>query len=467
MRPHSRTLGVAFRVAVMLAGLLVVASALTGCVRNVANPAADWLAGRAGVASSEIVRSSTDTWSSSATVRGELDEGLDDAGIERLVDEILGYLASNQQVSFRLGNDRMDFSVADDAGTTRARTAVWRDVVGAPGLVNGLVTEDQYGVIVVDARALRESAADLYDALAPVEVATRLGLFRDEVALESDWRNAYYPGEDPAAATIAWGAECDPDPAIVGLAVDLAQRDDIVGGWLGLCDVFALGLAEPEDFTIRVPALRGELDAIPSVASSGLTVTLLTSSIDYSAHMVVVTPNDPAVFGILSVLEETGHPDGNELWTLEADGVLSWTDYGGSTSDLIARLAASPAAAALSDIEVTGNGSTVSGRIDELPGLLEQADALDAAAESIGSVHLSPTDASFYLAAEDFDNPDVEEAAGVLRESGLWQGRSIFVMHRNSVVEVRDGVVQPIPDYTDPEVIESFIEAWNASATSG
>jgi hypothetical protein len=458
----------AFRLAAVVIAVGIAASALTGCVRNVVNPAVEWLAGRDGIASAEVVRVTSTAWSSSGAVRGELDDGLDDVAIERLIGEVLDYLRSNQYVSFRLGSDRMDFSIADDAQTTLEGVAIWRDVVGGPGLVNGLVTHDQFGDPLVDARGLRESATELYDALAPVRVATRVGLFRDETALEEDWREGAYAGDHPAAATIAWGADCQPDRGIVDFAIDLANRDDIVGGWLGLCDIFELGLAEPEHFAERVPELRAELDAIPAFAQTGFPVTLQTSDVRDPSHIVAVTPNDPTVYGVLAELEdETAGADADSgFWQLAADGVLTWKDFGEAADDLIARLAATPASTALSYVEITGDGSTVGGRIDELPGLLEHADALDAAAASIGSVHLSPTDGSFYLASGDSGSPDVDQAATALRDSGLWQGRSIVVKHLNAFVELRDGVVQPIADYTDPAIIESFIAAWEASATA-
>lgn len=450
------------RILIVVLGAVLVAGALSACVRNVVNPALDWLGGREGIASVELIASTSSAWSSSGAIRGELEEGLDDEALARLVGEVLDYESENPSVGIRLGNDRFDFAVGESPARTQDRIDVWRGIVGTPDLVNGFVTNDSEGSLQVQARGMRESAGELYAALDGSPAIVRLGLFQDEAALEANWRDSYAPGDDPVASTLYWTPDCDADRAITDLALDLGTRDDVVGGWFELCTGFWIGLAEPEDFTTRVPELRAELDGIPAVAESGFPVTLQTSSQSDPAHVAVVTPNDPAVYGIFAVLEDPGLGDAG-LWRLDADGVLTWKDYGLPTSDLVARLAASPASTALSFIEVTGDGSTVGGAIGELPGLLEQADALDAATDAIGSVHLSAVDGSFYLDSAGLEGPDTAAAATALRVSGLWVGRTIVVRYLNGYAELRDGVAEPLDDYTDPEVLQSFLDAWAAT----
>lgn len=444
--------------AVALAVVLT-ASALAGCVRNVVNPARDWLAGRDGIAAAEVVHDSTGTWSSSGAVRGELEPGLSDADLERLTDEILAYRETAGSVSIRVGYGRVDYLVSDSASRVAERVAVWRDVVEVDGLADGFISHDSDGRLTVDVRALRPEAPAIRAALAPVRQLTRMTLYPDAAAIDAAWENsAFTTSDDPQALTIGWVADCDPQPGIESLALDLVARDApderIVGGHLDLCGGFRMGVAEPEDFSRRVPALRADLDA---VGASDYPVTLQTSAVDFAERVVAVTPNDPAVYGILPVLENG--PGG--LWELGGGGELTWSEHS-PAADLVGILAASPAAPTLAWYEITGSDVTVSGPLDALAGLVEQALALDASAESIGAVHLGPGTGSLRLVAPDLDLPDTAEAAQALRASGVWQGRELLVYDRNAFLMLVDGVPAPLDDYTDPETLEAFIAAWNA-----
>jgi hypothetical protein len=454
-------IGAARTLAVGLA-LVLAASALAGCVRNVVSPAQDWLAGRDGIASAEVVHDSTGAWSSSGTVRGELDPDLSDADLDRLTDEVLDYLETAGSVSIRLGVGRVDYLVSESAARVAERVAVWRDVVEVDGIADALITHDGEGRLAIDARALRADAAPIRAALAPLRQLTRVALYPDAAAIEAAWANSIFTTfGDPQALTLRWVADCEPRAGIEALALDLIARETaeqrIADGHLDLCAGFELGVAAPENFGQRVPALRAELDA---VGAADFPVTLETGVVEHPARVVAVTPNDPAAYGILTVLE--GDPDG--LWELAGNGAVVWTDYQRPAADLVALLASSPAASALTWNEITGRDVTVSGPLDALPGLIEQAIALDAAAESITAVHLAPTTGSFRLTAPDLDEPDTTEAAQALRASGVWQGRQLQVYDLNAFALLDDGVPGPLDDYTDPETLEAFLEAWNASA---
>lgn len=447
--------------AVVLAATLA-ASALAGCVRNVVNPARDWLAGRDGIVSAEVVHDSTGTWSSSGSVRGELEPGLGDADLERLTAEVLDYLDTAGSVTVRLGIGRVDYLVSESGSRVAERIAVWRDVVEVDGLADGFVSHDTDGRLTVDVRALRPKAAAIREALAPLRQLTRIAVYPDDAAIEAAWADsAFTTFYDPQALTIGWLADCDPRVGIEALALDLVTREApderIVGGHLDLCGGFRLTVAAPENFGARVPALRAELDA---VGAADFPVTVETSVVDSPPRAVAVTPNDPAVYGILAVLE--AGPGG--LWELEADGRLSWTEYSTTAADLVALLAASPAATALAEYELTGSDVTVSGPIGALPALVTEALALDASAESIGAVHLGPDSGSLRLVAPDLDRPDTTEAAQALRASGAWQGRELLIYDLNAYLVLVDGVPAPLDDYTDPETLEAFLAAWNASA---
>lgn len=452
----------ASRILTLVVAAVFAASALAGCVRNVVNPARDWLAGRDGIASAEVVHDNTGAWSSSGAVRGELEPGLDDADLERLTAEVLEYLQTAGSVAVRLGIGRVDYLVSENASRVAERVAVWRDVVAVDGLADGFVSHDMEGRLTVDVRALRPEAPAIRAALAPLRQLTRLVVYPDDAAIEAAWADSAFTTDyDPQALTIGWLAGCAPRPGIEDLALDLVARDTpgerIVGGDLDLCYGFRLSVAEPEDFSSRVPALRAELDA---VGAADFPVTVETSVVDSPPRSVAVTPNDPAVYGILAVLESG--PGG--LWELAADGRLTWTEYGTPAAELVGLLAASPAAVALAGSEVTGSDVTVSGPIDALPALVTEALALDASAESIGAVQLGPDTGSLRLVAPDLDLPDTAEAARALRASGAWQGRELMILDRNAFLLLDDGVPAPLDDYTDPEILEAFLADWNASA---
>jgi hypothetical protein len=452
-------IGAARTLAVGLA-LLLAASALTGCVRNDVSPARDWLAGRDGIASAEVVHDSTGAWSSSGAVRGELEPGLSDDQIGRLTDDVLAYLDGAGNVSIRLGIGRVDYLVGDSASVVAERVAVWRDVEEVDGLADGFVSHDTDGRLTIDVRALRPEVAAIRAALAPLRQVTRVSGYPDDAAIEAAWSDsAFTTYGDPNAMTVSWAADCEPLAGIESLALDLVARDApgqrIAGGYLDLCGGFRLGIAEPEEFSVRVPALRAELDA---VGASDFPVTVETSVIEYPPRVVDVTPNDPAVYGILAVLE--AGPGG--LWELTAGGELTWSEYSTPAADLVGLLAASPAAATLAWYEITGNDVTVSGPIDALPGLVDEALALDASAESIAAVHLGPGTGSLRLTAPDLDEPDTTEAAQALRASGAWQGRELLIYDLNAFLVLVDGVPAPLDDYTDPATLEAFLEAWNA-----
>jgi hypothetical protein len=445
-------------------GLAVVlaASALAGCVRNLVSPARDWLAGRDGIASAEVVVDSTGAWSSSGAVRGELEAGLGGDEIDELTDEVLAYLETAGNVSIRLGIGRVDFLVSDTAALVADRVTIWREVVEVDGLADGFVNHDTDGRLTIEVRALRPDVAAIRAALAPLRQVTRVSGYPDGAAIESAWSDsAFTTFGDPNAMTVSWAADCEPIPGIESLALDLVARDAadqrIVGGYLDLCGGFRLGIAEPENFSVRVPALRAELDA---VGASDFPVTLETSVIEYPPRVVDVTPNDPGVYGILAVLE--AGPGG--LWELTAGGELIWSEYSTPAADLVGLLTASPAAATLAWYEITGNDVTVSGPIDALPGLVDEALALDASAESITAVHLGPGTGSLRLTAPDLDEPDTAEAAQALRASGAWEGRELLIYDLNAFLVLVDGVPAPLDDYTDPATLEAFLAAWAASA---
>ena len=61
------------------------------------------------------------------------------------------------------------------------------------------------------------------------------------------------------------------------------------------------------------------------------------------------------------------------------------------------------------------------------------------------------------------EDPDVVAAAQALRASGATVGRTFAVTYIAAQVNIVDGVAALAdPNYTDPQVVQAFVDAWNA-----
>lgn len=139
-------------------GVAVALATLTACIQNNVSPAQSWLNGQDGVAEASIVFDSTSMFGSSGVVRGELEEGLDGARLDGLVERVLGYLRDNQQVEIRLGIADVDFVVAGDAAAARAQ---WDDLRRLDDLASALAL----GADGVRVHVLRPALRQTVDAL--------------------------------------------------------------------------------------------------------------------------------------------------------------------------------------------------------------------------------------------------------------------------------------------------------------
>jgi hypothetical protein len=435
--------------------LAVVAAALTGCVRNQTVAGVDWLDRQDGVVEATILSDNTDTWSSSGLVHGELEPDLDDAGIERLIEQIKGFWRNNSAVSFRLGWHGIDFSVSEVDRENADAMGLWHEVVDIPAIETAVTYSS-----AIDAHTLRDGTVDALGKLDDLQADLWVESFATEQDLADDTEKDYdYGGYESATALAYWMPDaCVPDPAVREFAESLVARDDIQGGTLQLCIDISLGLPDGASLAEAAPAMRTELD------ERGLTEFPVTmhgaNNGDYDAHNAVITPGDPASLAVLDIFEMSTIPE--LFYELDAERTLSVTAYASQTTDLLALVTTSPAAAALPQIVLEGTPVTIYGPLSALPALHDEAVALDDASEHFGSITLGVETGSAYLDYEVGSEPDVVSAAADLRASGATDGRVFTMKMRSMEVHITDGVAVIADDYVGDESMLAFVDAWNA-----
>ncbi|MCU1417348.1 MAG: hypothetical protein JWP32_1522, partial [Schumannella sp.] len=207
------------KLAALALPLVLLAAALGGCVQNLPTPARDWLAQQDGIASATVLADNTGAWSSSGLVRGELQPGIDDASILKLVGKIQDFSSQSGGVAFWLGLGGLDFGVS--AGDNSGTVSLWRKVLDVPGVANGIVFDDDLRV-----RALRPDAVATLGDLLALDSGVRLEAFADKAALDAD-RDAdiQYDQINPAALEYKRPPGCVPDAAVLDFAQTLVDRD--------------------------------------------------------------------------------------------------------------------------------------------------------------------------------------------------------------------------------------------------
>ncbi len=435
--------------------LAVVAAALTGCVRNQPVAGVDWLDRQDGIVDATILSDNTDAWSSSGLVHGELEPDIDDAGIQRLVDEIKKFWRNNPSVSFRLGWHGVDFSVSDVDADNDDAMALWHAMIDIPEVETAVASSD-----TIDAHTLRTGTVEALGKLDDLPADLWVEAFANEQDLAQDTSDDYdYNGYESDFALGYWIPDaCEPDAAVREFAESLLDRDDIEGGLLQLCIDMTLGLPAGSSLAVAAPAMRAELD------ERGLTafpVTMHTARTgDYDTHAAAITPGDAAALGVLDIFEDESLAD--TFYELDADRKLTVTAYESPTADLLALVQTSPETAALPEIELVGTPVTIYGPLSVLPDLLAQATALDAASDTFGSITLGVDTGSAFLDYEVGSQPDVVTAAADLRASGATEGRVFTIRMQSMEVHITDGVAVIGDDYTGAESMLAFVDAWNA-----
>ena len=437
-----------------LAALVVAALAITtlaGCVTNLPNGAAGWLAQQDGVADARILSDNTGAWSSSGLVRGELDPGIDDTKLQTLIGAVQKYQADTGGVAFWLGYDDLDFDVGD--GDNSATVALWRKVVDVDGLVSGIVSDNEVRV-----RALRPDAVAAFDALAQLSAGIRLEAFADEPALTADYAaDVQYDQVNAAALEYRRPSGCSPDAAVLDFAESLVDRDEIPGATIDLCSGITLDLPATASMASSAETLRAELDG------RGLTLfpVQLSSVSDDATRFAAITPGSASILPVLEVFEGDGVPPMD--YSLSPELTLAVTAYGVPTTELLALVQGSPAAAKLQGIGLQGDPVAVLAPLDELPAILDEALALDAASDTFGSVQLGSGFGSVFLESGVGEDPDVDRAVADLRASGATDGRFFSVKYLSFQADIDGGVAaMSDPDYVGADVLKAFVEAWNA-----
>lgn len=438
--------------------VLLVAVALTGCVAtNLPTPARDWLAGQDGVTSAEVLSDTTDAWSSHGLVRGELKPGITDQQISALVGKIQQFSSKSGGVAFWLGLKEIDFGVSE--GDNTSAVALWRNVLDVDGVVSGVVYDGDVRV-----RTLRPQAVEALGTLMTSDSGVRLEAFTDRAALDADRADdIQYDQVNTAALDYRRPAGCGPADAVLEFSQSLAARDEFPGATIDLCAGITIDLPLEAPFAAEAVELRSELD---SRGLSEFSVQLNADDGAGTAHFAAITPGDAKLLPVLAAFEGAGAPALS--YSLGPDGNLAVTGYSTPTADLLKLIQASPVASGLAGIGLEGSPVAILGTANQLPSLLEQALALAASSDAYGSVKLGQGFGSVTLSAPGTSQPDVDKAVADLRATGVTDGRFFSVYYAAFQADIANNIAAlSNPDYTDPVVMQSFVDTWNAAAPPG
>ena len=423
---------------------LAVIAALAGCISNDPANAVGWLKGQSGITGAEVVESSNEELLVTGTTRGELKPGLSDAQLGSLVHAVQGYTKQHPNVTIELGRGEFAFVVGDDADTATA-IKLWRDSVKVPKLLSAVSAGN-----AVNAGVLRADVGPALEELLGFGARVQLDAYTDLATANST---------TAASGSLSYVADtdCHPARAVVAFTVAVAKRPDIGSGQLELCDNLSLTLTKGTSLAATAPGLRTELDA---AGLSAFPVNLNNQPEDgSSADTADLTPGDPALLSVLAGLESSGTPElGYEL---DANGLLTLTDFTVPAASLLAIVSADPGAGGIPGVLLKAKDVSVGGTVAELPGLLGEATALAAASPTFGNIVLTPTTGSVELNAAARADPDVATAAAALKASGAVGSRAFTVTYAAYEVDIANGVATVPSGYTGGEIMTSFADAWN------
>ncbi|MCU1416422.1 MAG: hypothetical protein JWP32_596 [Schumannella sp.] len=357
-------------------------------------------------------------------------------------------------MAFWLGLGGLDFGVS--AGDNGSTVSLWRKVLDVPGVANGIVFDDDVRV-----RALRPDAVAALGDLLALDSGVRLEAFADKGALDAD-RDAdiQYDQINTAALEYKRPPGCVPDAAVLDFAQTLVDRDDVPGATIDLCAGITIDLPLDASLATEAVDLRSELDGR---GLSGFSVQLNADDGAGTTHFAAVTPGDATLLPVLSVFEGAGVPQLS--YSLGPDANIAVTGFTVPTADLVALVQSSPVASRLAGIGLEGDPVSILGTSAQLPSLLDQALALDAASDAFGSVTLGQGFGSVTLSAGDAAQPDVVKAAADLRSSGATDRRFFSVYYAAFQADIANDVAAlSDPGYTGADVLEAFVAAWNAGS---
>jgi hypothetical protein len=451
------------RLLVIPVAVMVVLAALTACTPNVVNGAQSWLNGQDGVASASIVVDRTTLYGSSGVVRGELDDGIDGARLDLLVDRVAGYVADNPGTEMRLGVGDVDFVV--DGSSTDAAREQWGELTQLDGLVAALASGDG-GVRV---HVLRPELREVLEALESLPGAVEVEAFRTAEAEEQDRRDDDYgpPQRSIGSLQFLWGGACAPSVDQWSRLMVTAGSDAIDEGAVDACGGYHLVYREQTDLT----AVAAEWAQVQAIATDPVpTLTVAEDGAGY--HEIAVTPGDPSLFPVVAAFEAPDAPV-VQYW-LDAEGALVLKGWENPAGELLDLLAASPLAPRLTSISlegdidgpVGGESVTAIGTLAELGTLVADAEQLIALDGSFYQVAIEPTAVSIDLYSPPGTDPDMAAAAAALRTSPIWTTRDTYVNYLNGVVVIHEGIASlGAESYTDQQPYDDFIAAWNGAAS--
>jgi hypothetical protein len=415
----------------------------------------DWLSAQPGIASTVVLADRTGGFSSSGLIQGELKADLDDAGLTTLIGSVQRFLSNNSELAIRLERNGIALSILTDAAQAETDRSLWNEVLSL-GVDNALV-----GGSTVHSRALRPDAVALLDTLDGLAADLEVEAFRTETDLADDVvlddRQGTVNG-NLLSIDLLLPAGCNaPDQR--ALAETMFTRDELDGAELQPCAGFELYLSAAASIAAVSHGVRAELDA---AGLSNFPVNAHQSIGAYpDGRLVAITPGDAAALDVLDALESPPAPVVG--LTLTSGPELYLTEYATPVADLLALVSTSPAAGNFAYIRLEGDLVTIYGPLGELPGLLDEANALAATSSEYGDVQLSSTEANVTLISPVATDPDVVAAAAALRASGIANSRTVTVFYINFEVYIVGGVAEiGNPNYTDGEIMDQFVAAWNA-----
>ncbi|MEO5534888.1 MAG: hypothetical protein ABIR17_07115 [Pseudolysinimonas sp.] len=450
-------------VALFVAVAVLAASVLTACTPNRPNEAIDWLKGRHGVIGATVLADHSDAFASGGTIRGELDPAISETDLDKLVDEVQGYLNDHGEVSIRLGRNGVDFGVYIDDGDTGIGRDLWTRASGISGLVSGVAS----GATIL-MRVLRPDAATTLRALERVvvdvedryPVAIELEAFRSAEALAATASDDDFFGglQDLNALGYQVAAGCSPTTVVQTFALDLAADNRVDGGTLDLCNGLDVQYAAGVDMAQVVTETRTRLES-DELAAFPVTVAQAAGGFA-DAHHVEVTPGDAALLDIVPALAAQ---DPSVYYSLDAARNLVLTDWEHEAATLLPLLASAPSAPLLPSIRLEAKDMKATGTYEQLASLIQQATDLRALDPEFSDADLSSENVILELYSPVGTDPDMAAAVTALRSSPIWMTHTVDLSYLNFHVYIQDGVATiGDPDYVGGEVMTNFVTLWNA-----
>jgi hypothetical protein len=319
----------------------------------------------------------------------------------------------------------------------------------------------------VRVHVLRPALAATVDALDDLDAAVEVEGFADAEAERLDRGDDDYgpPSRQAGSFQIVRGAACDPPADSWARVLATAGDERIADGAVDACGLYDLGYLEAVDLSLVAQEWASAQQTAPDPVPA-----LVVHEDGAGYHEISVTPGDASMIPVVAAFERPDAPV--TRYVLPGDGTLDLGAYDDtSASELLALLGESPLASQLGSVSLEGamagavGGETVTvvGAFADLGPLVAEAEAVFPLHESIYQVSLDAASARVDVYAPPGADPDMPAIAAALRASPVWPGRVGYVGYLNGFVIIEDGVARIGDDYTDRELYDAFVEAWNST----